>query len=101
MQQTSPAEQHWYVLALVEALSWLTADTVRDDDEILPVNGLQSSIGEASKKCRNRDCFKRRHKSRSGLLSASTMPRAGLECMDAPAANLPGHFRSSTVFTHF
>jgi len=29
------------------------------------------------------------------------MPRAGLECMDAPAANLPGHFRSSTVFTHF
>ena len=49
MQQTSPAEQHWYVLALVEALSWLTADTVRDDDEILPVNGLRSSIGEASK----------------------------------------------------
>ena len=38
------------MLALVEALSWLTADTVRDDDEILPVNGLQSSIGEASKK---------------------------------------------------
>jgi hypothetical protein len=100
MQQTSPAEQHWYVLALVEALSWLTADTVRDDDEILPVNGLQSSIGEASKKCRNRDYFKRRHKSRSGLLSASTMPRAGL-VHGRPAANLPDYFRSSAVFTHF